>query len=312
MKPQKVAIVGAGIIGLYLAWQLSQKGHRVTVFEKKDKIGKEACSGLFSQRILKFVPLSKKIIQHQIASVLIHFPQKTLNVKFSKKFLVMNHSELDRLTAGLARKAGAKIMLKHGVSSAELAKFDKVIGCDGAHSFVRQRLGLPRLAGRLGLLGFVRQKNLTDYVETWPVRQGFIWKIPRGQETEYGIISQPEEARKLFRDFLKKNKLKVAKVKSAVIPQGFSIPQHASITLCGDATGLTKPWSGGGVIWGLTAADILLKTFPDFLKYRKEMKKFFGPKIFFSRTTTKLAYFLGFNLSWLLPKKMKMESDFLF
>ena len=39
MKNQKVAIIGAGISGLYLAWKLSEKGNEVTVFEKKDNIG---------------------------------------------------------------------------------------------------------------------------------------------------------------------------------------------------------------------------------------------------------------------------------
>ena len=39
MNPQKTAIIGAGITGLYLAWKLSESGHRVTVFEKKESIG---------------------------------------------------------------------------------------------------------------------------------------------------------------------------------------------------------------------------------------------------------------------------------
>ena len=34
----RVAIVGAGITGLYLAWKLSEKGYQVTVFEKREKI----------------------------------------------------------------------------------------------------------------------------------------------------------------------------------------------------------------------------------------------------------------------------------
>ena len=59
----KVAIIGAGIIGLYLGWKLSEKGHQVTIFEKRGKIGKEACSGLFSERLLQFIPESQKLVQ---------------------------------------------------------------------------------------------------------------------------------------------------------------------------------------------------------------------------------------------------------
>ena len=69
----KTAIVGGGIIGLYLAWKLSEKGHDITVFEKKGGVGKEACSGLFSERILEFIPKSKELVQNQIESVFLNF-----------------------------------------------------------------------------------------------------------------------------------------------------------------------------------------------------------------------------------------------
>ena len=75
--------------------------------------------------------------------------------------------------------------------------------------------------------------------------------------------------------------------------------------------GLTKPWSGGGVIWSLFAANILLKNFPDFIKYQKEVKKFFLPKIILSKIAKKLVYFFGFKIPWLLPKNFKIEGDFL-
>jgi len=61
----KVAIIGAGINGLYLSWKLSEMGHQVTVFEKREKIGKEVCSGLISDRILEFIPESKDLIKNQ-------------------------------------------------------------------------------------------------------------------------------------------------------------------------------------------------------------------------------------------------------
>ena len=319
----KVAIIGAGICGLYLGWKLSEKGYQVTVFEKKSEIGKKVCSGLFSERILDFIPQSQKLIQNQITSVLIHFPKKTLKIEFSKKFLVMNHFELDNLVADLAKKAGAKIILNYNTARNDLdvfldvfkEEFDRIIGCDGPNSFVRESLGFPDPNFRLAIQGFtpapLLEKSGGGFIETWPIKSGFIWKIPRRGETEYGIIEAPETAKPLFEKFLKTKNLNLERTSSAIIPQGLVIPSNSKITICGDAMGLTKPWSGGGVIWGLTAADFLLKNFPDFVKYQKETKKFFLPKIIFSKIAVKMVYFLGFNFPWLLPKNVKIEGDFL-
>lgn len=301
----KIAIVGAGINGLYLAWKLSEKGHQVTVFEKKGEIGNDICSGLFSQRILDFIPLSQSLIKNRIKSVDIYFPKKKTRVNFSREFLVMRHLELDQLVADLAKKAGAKILLNINVTEIPQG-FDKIIGCDGVNSIVRKELKLKEPKKRLGILSIVQEENNNDYVETWPCKNGFIWKIPRGLDTEYGIMTNISEANKLFDKFMPN-----ANKKAKLIPQGLVIPKNDDITLCGDAAGITKPWSGGGVIWGLFAADMLLKTFPDFNKYRKRAKRFFTLKMFFSSLVVKLIYFIGFHLPWLLPKDNKMESDFL-
>jgi len=301
----KIGIIGAGINGLYLAWKLSEKGHQVTVFERKNKIGNDICSGLFSQRILKFIPSSQKLIKNKIKSVNIHFPKNTVKVVFSKDFLVMSHLELDRLVAELAEKAGAKILLGNNTTEIPLG-FNKIIGCDGVNSVVRKKLGLKEPKKRLGILSFVQKENYDNCVETWPCKNGFIWKIPRGLDVEYGIIAEINEAYKLFNNFMPNINKKVK-----LIPQGLIIPKNNDITLCGDAAGITKPWSGGGVIWGLFAADILLDTFPNFKKYRKKTKRFFVLKMFFSSLAVKLIYFIGFHFPWLLPKNNKMESDFL-
>jgi len=290
-------------VGLYLASKL--KEHSVTVFEKKDRIGKVACSGLFSERILDFFPESKKLVQNEINSVLIHFPKKTINIAFSRKFLVMSHAELDRLAA-----QNIPVVLNSYINHLP-QDFDKIIGCDGANSFVRKELKLPEPDYRLGIQGFISQADNSSFVETWPVKNGFIWKIPRGQEIEYGILADPLTAQKLLVEFLLKNNLKLDRITSGLVPQGLIVSNNPSVALAGDAAGLTKPWSGGGVIWGLIGADILLKNFPDFSKYGRKLKRYFLPKIIRSRIATKLAYFLGFNFPWILPKNIKIESDFL-
>jgi len=308
----KIAIVGGGINGLYLAWKLSEKNHDVSVFERKNQIGDNiVCSGLFSERILNFIPRSQNLVKNRINYVLIHFPKKTIRVHFSKDFFLIEHSRLDQLVAELAQKSGAKIFLGQNISQIP-ENFDRIIGCDGANSFVRRSLGLKEPKYKLGFLSLTEARPLqncrgraSNFVEVWPDKTGFSWKIPKGGEnTEYGAIKELGSFDFKGTEFLKVNKAKI-------IPQGLIIPNHSSITLCGDAAGLTKPWSGGGVIWGLFAADILLKTFPDFKKYRKLIIKFFLPKIIISKLGRKSIYFIGFKIPWLLPKNSRIESDFL-
>jgi flavin-dependent dehydrogenase len=212
--------------------------------------------------------------------------------------------------ARLAQKSGAKIILNQNIASIPEG-FERVIGCDGPLSQVRKSLSLKDPQFRLGIQGFVLKKDDSSFVETWPTENGFLWKIPRGKEIEYGIIERPKKAKQLFDNFLKEKKISSEKIISATIPQDLIIPDNPRVTLCGDAAGLTKPWSGGGVIWGLMAADILLKNFPDFLKYKKEVKRFFLPRILFSKIITYSVYFLGFKAPWLLPKNYRIESDFL-
>lgn len=306
----QVAIIGAGINGLYLGWKLSLMGHKITVFERKEGIGNKACSGLFSERILEYIPESRGLIKNKIDYTLVNFPKKTIKINFTKQFLVMSHFQLDKLVADLAQKSDVKIILNNNINEIPIG-FDKIIGCDGPISFARKSLNLPNPKYRLGILGYVvddcrqqacvRQSSTT----TWPVKNGFIWKIPRGENTEYGIIADPFEAKTLFDDFLKKNNIILENIQAKLVPQGLIIPDNNDITLCGDAVGLTKPWSGGGALWQLELADILIKNFPDFKKYRKEAKQKFSSRLFTSNLATRLVYFLGFNIPWFLPSVNK-------
>ncbi|MDO8424376.1 MAG: NAD(P)/FAD-dependent oxidoreductase [bacterium] len=306
----QIAIIGAGICGLYLARQLAERGESVTVFEKKEKIGKEICSGLFSARILNFIPECRDLVQNQIDFTRINFPKRTLKVNFSQKFFLIRHEELDRLAGNLAEKAGAKIVLNQNISLLPEG-FDRIIGCDGALSDTRRGLGLKDPEFFSGIQGFVAKSDFSNYVETWATESGFIWRIPRGQETEWGIMEKPERAKLVFGDFLRKNNISLGQTRAWLIPQGLIMSADSRIALVGDAAGLCKPWSGGGVIWGLTACDLLLKNFPDFIKYREEARRFFLPKIILSKMAKKIIYFSGRNLPWLMPQSYTIEGDFL-
>jgi len=307
----KAAIIGAGINGLYLARKLCLAGHQMTVFEKKGQIGNSACSGLFSEKILEHIPQSKKLILNRIRFALINFPKKQIRLEFRSDFLVMSHFELDRLAADLAFEAGADIRLNQNIS--EIPKsFDRVIGCDGPMSFTRRSLGFKDPEYRLGILGFRRGRISADFVETWLLKNGgFIWKIPRGENTEYGIMADPGQAKKQLDSFLNQRQIVLENIQSKLIPGGLVLPENGRITLSGDASGLTKPWSGGGVIWQMEQADILAESFPDFNKYAKKVKRKFRKKIIAGRSAAFWLYFLGFRFPWLLPSAWKTEPDIL-
>jgi flavin-dependent dehydrogenase len=304
-----IAIIGCGVTGSYLAWKLALSGHRVTIFEKKQTIGKQVCSGLVSERLWNFIPEDESLIENSIDFAKIYFPGKTATVNFKQKILVLNHAKLDRYIAHLAEKAGAKIVHREIKTLPE--GFDRVIGADGALSTTRKLLNLEDPKFKQGLQFFVKGKNSENFVETWPVESGFIWKIPRGNEVEYGVMSDMKTARKKLDDFCRKNSLKIDGLQAALIPFGLIVPDNEAITLCGDAAGLAKPWSGGGIIWSLTAADILLENFPDFRKYKRKLKMKFGFKIWQTSLITAVGYFLGKNIPWLLPKQREIDSDWL-
>lgn len=311
-KIQKVAIVGAGVIGLYLGWKLSEAGHKVVIFEKKAGIWDKPCSGLISERIENFISLDNSLIEKKFDSCLVHFPNKIITLNLKPVHYIIKRKKLNEYLAGIARKSGAKILFNKTVDSIPQG-FDRIIGCDGALSKTRESLSLRQPFFCLGIQVFIPKKSFLDKVEVWPVKSGFFWKIPDNEETEYGLIGLPKTANRDFKKiFYKLTGADADKIekKLAIIPCSLILPSSKQVTLCGDAAGLTKPWSGGGVIWGLTAADILLKNFPDFEKYKKQTERFFNFKISKGKFTTFLVNFLGNNFSCFMPSKMARDNDF--
>jgi len=322
-KRMKVAIVGAGTIGLYLGWKLAERGHKVSLFERKSKVGEKPCTTLVSERLKDFFPLNKSIITNKISSFIIHFPKKDITLNLKIPYLVINQKGLDESLLEFGQKVGIQIEFNKPIDKIPEG-FDKIIGCDGALSKIRECLFLPKPHFRQGIFIRVPRQDFSSQVETWPLNpeaeqarygagSGFLWKIPRGEEIEYGGIGKIDLIRKEFEKFCQKQKRNFLKteLKTSLIPQGgLIIPKTKDITLCGDSMGLTKPWSGGGIIWGLKSADILLKNFPDFQKYHREVKKFFRLKIIKGRLLNSLVHFFGNNSPFLLPKKIHWDNDF--
>ena len=306
----KIAIVGGGICGLYLAFKLGER-ENVFLFEKKEKIGNKACSALVSERIFHFLPEAKKIIKHKIKGVCIHFPLKKIFIDFKRDFFVFKREDLEDLLLFLAQKR-SKIYFSKEIKTIP-SGFQRVIFADGALSFSQKFLlkGFKKIY--LGIQGFEEREDFSQITEVFPTKNGFIWKIPRGKDREWGIVEKKENAFKIFNHFLNEKKIKIKNKKASFISQGFLFlkDKQKKYAVVGEARGLVKPWSFGGIIWGLNCCEILLKNFPDFLNYEKEIKKTFFFQYLFSEFLKKIVYFAGFHFPYLFfLKKYEIDGDF--
>lgn len=320
----RVGIVGCSINGSYLAWKLS-KEHEIIVLEKNKTIGEKPCSGLISERIWNFIPKNDDLIENIIDEAVIHFPKRNTKLKFHPRMLVMNRKLLDQYVAKLAKESGAKILLnnevkkvyffknkKPQVQADKIYEFDYLIGCDGFNSIVRKAIGVKDPKYKLGIYAYKSKKDKSNFVGVYPFSSGFAWIIPRGSSIEYGLLDDVGKAKDKFNKFCSSKRLKPTKVYSHIIPEGLVKAEEGRVALCGDAIGLNKPTSNGGVIWGLTACNFLFKDFPNFKEYDNDIKRFFEPKIFYSKATMFAGKLLVKKLPSAVPKEMWFDGDLLF
>jgi flavin-dependent dehydrogenase len=320
-KKIKVAVVGGGVMGLYISWKLSEAGHDVSLFDKKkeETLGHKCCSALVSERIRQFIPIIEECIENTIKHCVINFPKGKVKLNFNPQHLALNREKLIDILLDLNKKVGTRIILGQEIKKVPQG-FDRVIGCDGAFSVIRRSLNLPDPKIKNGVQAYAFIKSNSNITETFTSGDifGFCWKIPKGDKIEYGALGNQTEIKRKIDRILQIKGVEKDSILAAAVPcpkfplfnAGLIFPKEKDITLCGDAMGLTKPWSGGGIIWGLHAADILVKTFPDFKKYKKETIKFFWFKILKGQISNYLVQTIGKRFSNIIPREMTYDNDF--
>ncbi len=277
-------VVGAGPSGSRFARSAAERGRDVLVLESGE-IGRPlACSGHVSLDIWEFVPdaAREELRQNEIYGARFHLGgADSRSHPFYKETVVSNAIDrvgLDRTLAECAREAGATVRANHTVTSIRerpdrveveasgpdgVERFEArlVCGADGPKSKVRSQLGLPEPEELLhGVLGFDPDPDHGDFVDVHlTVPRFFAWRIPRGDAgVEYGLAVAPgEDAPGRFDALVEEYDADIERRCSGAIPIG---PPDRTVGkrsfLVGDAAGQTKPFTGGGILYGMRAADV--------------------------------------------------------
>ena len=169
--PQKIAVVGSGLVGSLLAIYLKKEGHTVHVYDRSPDIRNVEFSGrsinlVMSDRgwrALKDIGLDEEIkkIGIPVDKRAIHLGENELNYQYygmsGEVIYSLSRGNLNRKMIDLAEAAGVEFFFDHKVWDVSLAtatlqegeeehgewhelKYDKVFGADGAFSRVRHRM----------------------------------------------------------------------------------------------------------------------------------------------------------------------------
>jgi digeranylgeranylglycerophospholipid reductase len=289
-----VAIVGAGPAGLITARNLSSAGHDVVVLEEHASIGLPVhCTGLLGSDAFDELDLPRHaILATAQAARFIGADGKSVLVDAERvRASIVDRGIFDQMLADRARAAGTDIRTSARVRSIRVTTDRVVIAGDSGDATVQARacvlacgasyrfnrelgLGVPRT--------FVQSAQFEapfagpDQIEVHFGREtapgGFAWVVPfaRGGRpfNRVGMLCENRVAAR-FATFTKdvrerhaagEEKWPEARLKIlplAPVPKTFA----SRVVAVGDAAGLVKPTTGGGIYYGLVsgalAADVL-------------------------------------------------------
>ena len=293
-----VIVVGAGPAGLYSALLLAEEGFDVAVLEEHAVPGLPThCTGVISDELSDLFKVPDTLILNRPRSCTVVAPGGT-EVSFSahgESIAVIDRGQFDAELALAARRAGVELRTGLRVDQVSVASTHVSVGGSGARLHARACIlacGVGyRLHRQLGL-GLPSLFLHSAQIETDAVHasmavelhmgeqiapEGFAWLVPIVREGQarmkVGLMARGHAARHLSR-FLSRPDVarRVAAaprphVTRRLLPLG---PVRRTfgdrILAVGDAAGLTKPTTGGGIFYSLLSARLAAETLGEGLR----------------------------------------------
>jgi len=297
MGSYDVVIVGAGPVGGFLARRMCEGGASVLLLEEHAQIGRPfQCAGLVNPEAMRLAGLESTVLS-PIWGARIHSPSG-IPVVIGNNQEVRTWSVCRKLfDEGVvegAMQAGADIWLSskpvsaeemddHVLLSVASPKGERSVRCkllcgaDGAHSWVRRRfkMGRPKelmIGFQVEVTGYKGEQGRLDMYTGSGFSPGFFaWAIPSGETTRIGTWSKPElmgeKSCEQLLDRLCAEPLWSERFSECrevgrfcgPIPSGLvKRPMKGRVVLFGDAAGLCKPTTGGGIGPGFKQVEMLV------------------------------------------------------
>jgi geranylgeranyl reductase family protein len=285
----KIAIVGAGPAGSYCAYKLAEKGIYPSIFDYSHPREKP-CGGLIPPEAPKFFPFLNFLpIPHSERDSMIFITPsgRRLVVGFKKgKIRGLSRLKFDQYLLDKAVNEGADLIEEKVIgleredglwrvrTQKQSYTVETIVGADGVNSMVRRNIvrSLSKRDKGVCFGYFVKGLENEDVIIKFlPGRKGYIWIIPRGEDTSVGIgnseICPRHELKNELDAFIRSFCPHAEKISewTALIPNvkdSKTFLTHVAGSnwiLIGDAAGHVDSITGGGIVYALLDGELASK-----------------------------------------------------
>lgn len=283
-----VAIIGGGPGGMSAAHDLAAGGWSVTVFEEHDSIGLPVhCTGVLAEDVLRDLAVSSDIVLNALSTVRFVAPagHSFDYTTAATEAVVIDRGAFDAARAQRAAAAGARIVSGHRVigvavvangvevtfANGEPVLARAAILACGANYTLQKRLGLGMPSTFLQSAQLeLPAEHLGDveiHFGSEIAPKGFAWAVPvkrpSGTFVRIGLMAEGD-AGLYFARMLKRMRerwgVSVAAApapRRRILPLGSVGRSYADrVVAVGDAAGLVKPTTGGGIYYSVVSGEI--------------------------------------------------------
>ena len=287
---QDAIVVGGGPAGLFAGTKLARAGFRVSLLEEHHLVGQPVhCTGVLAREAFGEFGLSTDSILNELSTVKFYAPSEA-PVEYSTpsvEAVVVDRIRFDQALAQRAEAAGVRMLPGHRATSIEVDRDGVkvtagalvargrvcILACGAAYALQRKLgLGMPRLMLHSAQVELPAERvgDVEVHFGQSVAPGGFAWAVPVQRDRPYvriGVMCD-HGARQHFEQMTGRlsrrwgiDSFGSGQPRHKILPLGPVERTYADrIVTVGDAAGLVKPTTGGGIYYSLLSAAIAAET----------------------------------------------------
>ena len=283
-----VAIVGGGPGGLSAARRLAADGWSVTVFEEHDRVGTPVhCTGVLAEDVFASMNLPREAMLNPLSTVRFVAPagHSFDYTTAATEAVVIDREVFDAALARNAEAAGAEIVRGGRVTAIDITS-DRVsltlpdrqpiearavvLACGANYAFQKRLgLGMPStfLQSAQIELPAERPGDVEIHFGSEIAPKGFAWAVPvrrtSGTFARIGVMAEGDAGLYFSRMLERVRERWAVSVSGTLSPRRRMLPLASvkrtyadRVLAVGDAAGLVKPTTGGGIYYSVVSGEI--------------------------------------------------------